>query len=99
MKIDAFRELLAFLKQLDECRIAYSLKQVREDALMIEVATPGERWEIEFVDNGDDVQIEIERFRSTGNIEDESVLPELFAAYSDEPEAKPDSVSHEDSIV
>jgi hypothetical protein len=82
MKDEAFKEMLALLKQLEEAHIAHSLKQVRDDALMIEVAVPGERWEIEFVDYGDEVHIEIERFVSKGAIEDESSLKELFATHS-----------------
>ncbi len=50
---------------------------------MIEACVPGQRWEIEFVDYGEEVQIEIERFVSSGNIEDEAALDDLFAKFSD----------------
>lgn len=95
MNADTFRELLALLKRLDEGKIAHRLGQCREEAIMVEVAVPGERWEIEFVDYDDEVHVEVERFRSTGDIDDESALEELFAKFSDkeEPVAEHDTRS------
>jgi hypothetical protein len=93
MKSDIFRQILTLLKQLAEAKIAHRLRQCREDALMIEVDVPGERWEIEFVDYDDEVHIEIERFRSNGKMYDESILSELFARHSaDSPEPTPEEV-------
>lgn len=43
---------------------------------MVIVATPGSRWEVEFMDEG---TVEVERFRSDGTIWDERVLDELLA--------------------
>ena len=47
---------------------------------MVNVATPGERWEIEFMATG---QVEVEIFKSDGSIFGKEVLSELFAKYSD----------------
>ena len=80
---DTYRQILQLLGRLRGAKIYFELRQSREDALMIEVHVPGERWEIEFVDYGDEVQVEIERFRSDGHIDDESALEELFAKFSD----------------
>ena len=88
-KKDTFRQILELLRQLQEARIAYSLKQARDDALMIEARVPGQRWEIEFVDYGDEVQVEVERYLSNGQIDDESALAELFAKFSDKEEPVP----------
>jgi hypothetical protein len=82
-----FREMLALTRRLKEANIHYTLDQVRSEALMIRVSVPGQRWEIEFVDYGDEVQIEIERFVSNGHIDDESALTELFARFADTREA------------
>jgi hypothetical protein len=87
MKGDPFRRFLHLTRRLEEANIYYELRQVREDAIMIHVRVPGERWEIEFVDYGDEVQVEIERFRSKGKIDDESALEELFNKFSDAEEA------------
>ena len=83
MKKDAYRDLLELLRRLQEAKIAHSLRQSRDDAIMIEVNVPGERWEIEFVDYVDEVHVEIECFRSDGHVDDESALKELFAKFSD----------------
>jgi hypothetical protein len=77
-----FQKILALLRRLEAAKIAHRLNRVRDDALMIEVAVPGERWEIEFVNDGDEVTVEIERFRSNGRMYDESMLANLFARYS-----------------
>jgi hypothetical protein len=90
---DTFRSILGLLRRLDEAKIAYKLRQSRDDALMIEVNVPGQRWEIEFVDYGDDVQIEVERFVSNGHIDDESALDELFTQFSDKEESVNDNIS------
>jgi hypothetical protein len=87
MNGDAFRQLLDLLRRLKEAKISHRLQQIREDALMIEVAVPGQRWEIEFVDYGDEVQVEVERFVSDGRIDDEKAIDELFAKFSDPDEA------------
>jgi hypothetical protein len=45
-------EFISFLNKLETNNIFYKLNKVREEAIMIEVAVPGQRWEIEFMDNG-----------------------------------------------
>src|SRR5262245_60200761 len=90
MSGDTYREILALLKRLNDARIAHRMGQSRDDALLIEVDVPGERWEIEFVDYDDEVHVEIERFRSNGRIYDQSEIEELFARFSaDSPEPMP----------
>jgi hypothetical protein len=76
-----FDKLTTFLDQLETAKIAYTIAHHRSETIMILVAIPGERWEIEFFSNGN---VEIERFRSSGNIGDESLFSELFAAYADD---------------
>jgi hypothetical protein len=83
MNGDAYREFLALLHRLDRAQIFYRLSHPREEAVMIEIYVPGERWEIELVDYGDELHWEIERFRSTGEIDDDSAIEELFAKFSD----------------
>jgi hypothetical protein len=48
---------------------------------MVIVAVPGERWEIEFFE---DDHVEVERFVSSGTIEDESALDDLFTKHGDD---------------
>jgi hypothetical protein len=46
---------------------------------MVTVNVPGERWEVEFMDEG---TVEIERF-SEGVLHGEELIAELFARFSD----------------
>ena len=70
--------LLSFLNDLRDAKIDYRLSHQRDDALMVEIAVPGERWEIEFLEDG---SIEAEVFRSDGTILDAAVLPKLIAKH------------------
>ena len=66
--------LLDFLSKLEEHDIYYRLNKVR-DAILVEIAIPGERWEVEFFRDG---SVEVERFITSGKIEGASVLDSLF---------------------
>jgi hypothetical protein len=74
--------LLSLLNDLRKGKIHYRLDQHREDAIMVEVAVPGERWEVEFLDDG---SVEAEVFRSNGTIHDSSALDDLIRRHSDIP--------------
>ena len=67
--------LTSFLDRLDDADIHYSLSSVREGAILISVSVQDERWEVEFLADG---EIEIEIFTSDGEIHDESMLDDLF---------------------
>ena len=75
-----FSKLMTFLTNLEHGNVAYSLEHNRDEAIMVNVVVPGERWEVEFLTDG---SVEIERFTSEGEIYGEEVLDELFARYSD----------------
>ena len=75
----AMQKLLDFLNQLDAVKMSYRLSHFREDTVAVELAIPGERWEVEFYADG---TVEVERFRSTGGVSaDESLLTQLIANY------------------
>jgi hypothetical protein len=69
-----------FCRELESRHMAYDLRIVRDEALMLSVAVPGERWEIEFFDDG---HIELERFISKGVVEAPEALSELLARFED----------------
>ena len=72
---NALKKLVAFLQTLEANAIPYHLDSFR-DSVAVLIAIPGERWEIEFFD---DAHVEVERFRSSGEIGDESAFSLLFA--------------------
>lgn len=71
-------KLLEFLDRLEDAKIDYRLAHIR-NSIMVEMVVPGERWEVEFFENG---RIAIERFVSTyvQNI-DEHMLNKLIEEY------------------
>jgi len=71
-----YDRLLSFLGELDAKRIACTLDHVRSEAAMVSVAVPGERWQVELLDDG---SVDVERFVSTGQFCGEPALNELFA--------------------
>ncbi|NLP13616.1 MAG: hypothetical protein GX383_03865 [Clostridium sp.] len=73
-------ELNNFLNKLEEKKIYYRLNKIRSESIMVEVVVPGQRWEIEFMDNGD---IEIEKFISDGCYYGKEELETLFKDFSD----------------
>jgi hypothetical protein len=76
----ALTTAVEFCRELDRRNVIYELRIVRDEALMMSVAVPGERWEIEFFDDG---QIELERFVSQGVAEAPSALAELLAWFDE----------------
>lgn len=72
-------ELIEFLNELENRKIYYLLNKVR-DSIMIEIAVPGQRWEVEFFADG---KIEVEKFISDGTLFDKSELENLFVKFSD----------------
>ncbi|KQN94297.1 hypothetical protein ASE95_05530 [Sphingomonas sp. Leaf231] len=70
----------AIIARLNAARIHHTITSIRDDAIMIDAAVPGERWEIEVFEDG---HVEIERYTSAGEIAGEAALVELFARFSD----------------
>ncbi|MDP9372995.1 MAG: hypothetical protein M3Q65_11210 [Chloroflexota bacterium] len=70
---------LLFLEQLEQANIRYRLEHVR-DSLMVVAVVPGQRWEIEFFEDG---HVEVERFLSSGEIQGEEILQSLIVEHGD----------------
>jgi hypothetical protein len=81
--MSALAAAYSLISKLDMEHIQYTLRMVRPEALMVCVAVPGGRWEIELFD---DDHVELERFISKGIDEDindvTDVSAALFAYYS-----------------
>jgi hypothetical protein len=57
-------QLLSFIANISD-DLDYGLEVDRPDAVMVEIATPGIRWEIQFMTSG---AIEVEKFLTDGTI-------------------------------
>jgi hypothetical protein len=82
--MDNLQRLLEFLNNLQASKIYYRLEHVRPDTLMVLVTVPGERWEIEFLADGD-TQIEIFHSDKRGVLsgaEATGLLEQLFEKHS-----------------
>jgi hypothetical protein len=73
---DTFGRLLDFLNRLDKERIHYELGHFRPDSILVAVAVPASRWEVEFMADG---TLDIERFDSIDDVQsDEALIERLF---------------------
>ncbi|MED3791351.1 hypothetical protein P4571_02680 [Niallia alba] len=72
--------MIDFLNALEKNNIYYKLTKTRVESIMVEVAVPGQRWEIEFMD---DDTIEVEKFILDNTMYDEKELEILFRDFSD----------------
>lgn len=79
------RELVELIEKLESAKIQYCLQKHRENSIMILATVPGERWEIEIIayDSDKEYHIEIERFKSDGQISDDNSLNVLFELFAD----------------
>jgi hypothetical protein len=78
--MNPLQKLLDFLSELDERKLFFRLSRVRAEAIMVEVAVPGERWEIEFFPDG---QVEVEVFAGSSGVQGEEAVARLFEEFSD----------------
>lgn len=76
-------KVLDFLSGLEQANVWYTMAHVR-GSLMVIAAIPGQRWEIEFFP---DDHIEIERFYSSGKIEDDDLFELLRRELKDSAES------------
>jgi hypothetical protein len=72
------KKLLQFLTDLEKRNIHYQIEHNRDEFIMVNVAIPGERWEVEFSLKG---EVEIEIFtNSKGVFTEEKLLKKLLKA-------------------
>jgi hypothetical protein len=72
--------VLELLGRLEAAKIHFTLARHQEDAITIEVAVPGQRWEIDYYGNG---RMDVEIFKSDGIVRDVSAIDELIHAFAD----------------
>lgn len=75
--MNGFQRLEEVIGQIENSKSPFDIKHVRDGYIMIQVATPGKRWEIEVNAEG---EVEVEVFVSDGKILDASDLNALWQA-------------------
>jgi hypothetical protein len=80
MKGPAMDKFLSFIRQLRTYSLSYSLHDsigsFGREAIMVTVNVPGNRYEVEFFEDG---HVEVERFTSSGDIYGEEELVEILS--------------------
>ena len=77
---DSPHPLYRILAELEAAKIHFTLTRVRDETVMIEAHVPGRHYEIEVFADG---QIEVEVYKSTGNIGGQELVDELLRDFSD----------------
>ncbi len=72
-------KMTRFLDKLDDAGIHYTLSSITEGSITVGVTVPGEHWAVEF----DDEEVEVEVFKSSGEIHDLSSTRELFEEHAE----------------
>jgi hypothetical protein len=74
--------VLQFLTELERRKISYRLEHDRDEALMVRIDVPGQRWEVEFLADG---EIWVEIFDRSSGVSTSSLeeLLKRLAPYSD----------------
>jgi hypothetical protein len=80
MSATRFDQLVSFVNHLQAHRVPHSIAITRPDAVTVRIATPGTRWEVEFMSNDWPEAVQIERFVSSGEIAGPADLPALCEA-------------------
>lgn len=73
-------QIIKFLEKLENKKIYYRLNKTRDSSIMAEITVPGQKWEVEFFDDG---HVEVEKYISEGQILNEKELNTLFRDFSD----------------
>jgi hypothetical protein len=72
--------VIELLQRLKLAKIYSELRYYRDDAISVDVAVPGQRWEIDVFSDG---RVEVEVFQSDGTIHDGEILDDLIPRFSD----------------
>jgi hypothetical protein len=77
---DSTHQLYQILARLDAAKIYYTLDRSRDETVMILAQVPGRHYEIEVLADG---QIEVEVYKSDGEVGGQELVDELLRDFSD----------------
>src|SRR6266540_6843544 len=65
VKPDPYAKLMGIIRALEAAQIHFTVTRYRDDAVSVQATVPGERWEIDVLEDGD---VDFERFVSDGGV-------------------------------
>lgn len=71
---------MAIVRELEVAQIHFRVTHHRYDGITIEAHVPGERWEIDVLEDGD---VDFERFVSAGGVQSEDLLTQFIARFAE----------------
>lgn len=80
MKADPFAKLMEIIRDLEAARIHFRVTHHRYDGITIEAVVPGERWEIDVLEDGG---VDFERFVSAGGVTGEAEMKQSVARWTE----------------
>lgn len=80
MKADPFAKLMEIIRALEDARIYYRVAHNRHDGITVEATVPGERWEIDVLEDGD---VDFERFVTSGGVAGEQEMNDAIAKWAE----------------
>jgi hypothetical protein len=86
MNLTTTGSIIEFLNQLERHKISYTFSRYLNTSISICVTVPGERWEIDINQLG---EIQVEIFKSNGEIYDSKIIKTLFDRFSDYTDINP----------
>ncbi len=77
---EIYSSMLNLLRELESRNIFFTIERHCDEGVMIVASVPGQRWEIEFLEDG---EVRIEKFISDGKIIDLAEFQGLLDRFSD----------------
>ena len=77
---EPFAKLMEIIRALEAAQIHFTVSYHRYDAVSINATVPGERWEIDVLEDGD---VDFERFVSTGGVRGEKEMAEFVTKFAE----------------
>jgi hypothetical protein len=80
LKPGPFAKFMEIIDSLERASIHYRVDKHRDDGISIEVAVPGERWEVDVLEDG---EVDFERFVSNGHVGGEDEMNQAIAKWAE----------------
>jgi hypothetical protein len=80
VKPEPFAKLMSIIRALVEAQIHYVVAHYRYDAVSIQATVPGERWEIDVLEDG---EVDFERLVRAGGVTSETEMNQFIARFAE----------------